>query len=100
MRYVFDWNPQKAQTNFQKHRGISFDRATTIFRDPHLLSIFDDEHSTDEDRWITLGLDSTGNLLTVIHTFDQTTPQLVNIRIISARKADPRETQEYQAGLL
>ncbi len=100
MRYVFDWNPQKAQTNIQKHRGISFERATTVFLDPNLLSIFDEEHSEDEDRWITLGLDSTGNLLVVIHTFNQTTPQLVNIRIISARKADQQETQQYQEGVL
>lgn len=100
MRYVFDWNPQKAQTNIQKHRGISFDRATTVFRDPNLLSIFDNEHSDNEDRWITLGLDSTSNLLVVIHTFNQSTPQLATIRIISARKADQQETQQYQKGLL
>ena len=99
LRYVFDWDPQKAKTNVQKHRGISFDRATTIFRDPNMVSIFDDDHSENEDRWITLGVDSTGTLLVVIHTFETTAPKITKIRIISARKADRSETQTYQEAL-
>ena len=100
MRYIFDWDPRKAQANIQKHRGISFERATTVFRDRNLLSIFDDEHSDNEDRWITLGVDSSGSLLIVIHTFDQPAPDLTVVRIISARKANQQETQQYQEDLL
>jgi uncharacterized protein len=99
LKQQYDKGFRKRQSNIQKHRGISFERAMTIFRDPNLLSIFDDEHSDDEDRWITLGLDSTGNLLVVIHTFNATTSQSVTIRIISARRADPQETRQYQEGL-
>ena len=95
MRYVFDWDPQKAKTNVQKHRGITFDRAATVFRDPKMVSIFDDDHSENEDRWITLGVDSTGTIPIVIHTFEETVPNITKIWIISARKADRQETQTY-----
>ena len=100
MRYVFDWDPQKAQINIQKHREMGFDRATSIFRDPHILSLFDEEHSRDEERWVSLGIDSTGVLLIVIHTFEQVTSELVDIRLISARKANAEEIQIYQEGSL
>jgi uncharacterized protein len=96
LRYIFDWDPQKAKINRQKHRGISFDRAATIFDDPEMISIFDEDHSEDEDRWITLGIDSTGSLLVVVHTFDAVAPTIARLRIISARKANQLETQTYQ----
>jgi uncharacterized DUF497 family protein len=54
MRYVFEWDIRKAKSNFHKHR-ISFERATTIFRDPNILSIPDDEHSESEERRLTMG---------------------------------------------
>jgi uncharacterized DUF497 family protein len=38
MRYYFEWDPQKAKINLQKHR-ISFERACTIFKDPHANKI-------------------------------------------------------------
>ena len=62
---------------------------------PNMVSIFDDDHSENKDRWITLGVDSTGTLLIVIHTFQETVPKITKIRIISARKADRQETQTY-----
>ena len=99
MRYVFDWDPQKARTNIQKHRGISFDRATSVFRDPNMMSIFDEEHSESEDRWITLGVDSVGTLLVVIHTFELTIPTVTEVRIISARRANQQEIQTYQEAI-
>jgi uncharacterized DUF497 family protein len=55
LRYNFDWDPSKAQQNIQKHT-VSFERAATVFRDPNQISIYDEAHSDDEDRWITLGL--------------------------------------------
>ncbi|MBF0230393.1 MAG: BrnT family toxin [Desulfamplus sp.] len=46
----------------QTTHKISFQRAATVFRDPYMVSIFDDEHSETEDRWITLGTDENGIL--------------------------------------
>ena len=55
MRYDFEWDPQKAKSNFRKH-GVSFEDAATVFKDPNALSIVDHEHSINEERWMTLGI--------------------------------------------
>ncbi len=82
MRYEFDWDPVKERKNVRKH-PISFRRAVTVFRDPGQLSIYDEEHSREEeDRWITLGFDSTGTLCVVVHTFEQVEEGLCRIRIV------------------
>ena len=65
--YQFEWDPIKAHQNARKH-GVTFERAATVLLDPQALSDFDEEHSQEEDRWITLGLDRTGTLLIVCHT--------------------------------
>jgi uncharacterized DUF497 family protein len=62
--------------------------------------LYDQEHSDYEDRWITIGLDETGILRVVIHTFEQTEEDSYLIRIISARKATFNEQQYYQGGKL
>jgi uncharacterized DUF497 family protein len=95
LRYSFDWDTRKARQNSQKH-GISFDRAANIFLDANAVSIYDLDHSEDEDRWVTLGLDSNGILLVVVHTFEQVNASLCNVRMISARKAISEEIQQYQ----
>ena len=94
MRYSFEWNIEKEKQNNLRHR-ISFSQATTVFRDPNQISIFDEDHSDDEDRWLTLGFDRNGILLVVVHTFEQTEDDM-NIRIISARKATRAEVKQYE----
>ena len=98
MRYDFDWDPRKAKANIRNHK-VSFERATTTFRDPHLLSIPDDEHSESEERWITMGLDESGSLLVLVHTFENILDDSARIRIISARKATKKETKNYEEGI-
>jgi hypothetical protein len=64
------------------------------------MSIFDDEHSEQEDRWITLGLDRAGVLPVVCHTFREEKEAgrgaRAKIRLISARRADRRESAQYR----
>ncbi len=98
MRYRFDWDPTKEKTNVSKHK-VTFRRAATVFRDPNQLSFYDQEHSRDEDRWITIGIDGSGVLRVIIHTFKQVTESLCEIRIISARKATIREARQYREGV-
>ena len=98
MRYDFEWDQKKARSNLRKHK-VSFERAATIFRDPNLLSIPDDEHSEFEERWITMGLDETGNLLVLSHRFESLSPEVSRIRIISARKGTRKETEQYEKGI-
>ncbi len=92
--YQFEWDPGKAHQNVRKHE-IAFERAVSIFQDPKALSLFDAAHSDQEERWITLGLDQTGALLVVSHTFQGTGKMSARIRIISARKAARHEMSQY-----
>lgn len=93
-QYQFEWDPAKARQNVKKH-GVSFERAATVFLDPQALSELD-EDSIEEDRWVTLGLDRTGVLLVVCHTYREETETNAHIRIISARKATKNETKLYE----
>jgi uncharacterized DUF497 family protein len=94
MRYEFDWNPAKARQNFKKH-GISFDRAARVFLDPFAISIFDERHSENEDRWVTIGAEANEVLLVVIHIFENIDADVSLVRIISARKATKAEMHQY-----
>ena len=94
-QYQFEWDPAKARQNTRKHR-ITFERGATVFLDPNALSLFDEQHSEDEERWITLGLDHTGALLIICHTYTEETDNSARVRLISARKATKSETKQYQ----
>ena len=94
MQYNFEWDPDKAQANRRKH-GVSFEEAAAVFRDPRMLSLYDDEHSNFKDRWITMGISANGRLLVVCHTFKEDTDHSATIRLISSRKATQSETEAY-----
>jgi uncharacterized DUF497 family protein len=94
-QYEFEWDPIKARQNLKKHH-VAFERAATILLDPEALSEFDEEESGDEDRWITLGLDRTGVLLVVCHTYREETEASARIRLISARKPTKNEAKQYE----
>jgi hypothetical protein len=95
-RYNFDWSPDKARRNRLKH-GVSFEQGAGVFLDPRALSLYDQEHSETEDRWITLGISATGTLLVVHHTFEEIDESTVTIRIVSCRKATKKEISHYGA---
>jgi hypothetical protein len=95
INYNFEWDPIKAKSNLDKH-GVNFEEAATVFRDPMALSIYDEEHSKEEDRWITIGISNTGRLLVVCHTFQKNDENNVAIRIFSGRKAIKKETKQYK----
>ena len=94
MQYNLEWDPDKARLNRKKH-GVSFEQGASVFRDPRALSLYDEEHSVTEDRWITLGIAATGMLLVVHHTFTEIDPSTVMIRIFSCRKATKNEISQY-----
>ncbi|HOO72295.1 MAG TPA: BrnT family toxin [Spirochaetota bacterium] len=94
LQYNFEWDIKKAKGNFRKH-GVNFENASTVIRDPHAITIYDDEHGDSEDRWITLGVADNGLLLVVHHTFKQVDKNTVSVRIISSRKATKKETRQY-----
>jgi uncharacterized protein len=89
---LFDWDKNKAASNFAKHT-VSFEKAATVFGDP-LSDTFDDpDHSADEQRFLIIGHSEDGKLLFVSHTDDGET-----IRIISARELTRGEREKYEQG--
>ncbi|QDZ40601.1 BrnT family toxin [Euhalothece natronophila Z-M001] len=88
----FEWNAEKAKVNLKKH-NVSFQEAGTVFNDPLSVTVPDPDHSIGESRYIIIGMSSLGQVLVVAHT-DRGT----NIRIISARKATPKERRFYEQG--
>jgi hypothetical protein len=94
MQYNFEWDPAKAKENLRKHQ-VSFERAAQVFLDPLMISVEDESHSEEEERWATLGRDKNSVVLVVIHTFREINADNCNIRLISARKATRREAKQY-----
>ena len=50
----FAWDENKARSNILKH-GVRFEDAATVFRDSLALTVYDELHSGDEERWLTVG---------------------------------------------
>lgn len=88
----FAWDPKKASANLRKHK-VSFEEASTAFRDPLSITGNDPDHSIAERRLISFGISSGGRLLVIAHADDGTT-----VRIISARLATRRERKLYEEG--
>ncbi len=86
----FEWNPNKAALNFEKH-GISFQEAATTFKDPLSVTFPDPDHSIGESRYIIIGISRFGQILVVAHTDRED-----KIRIITARKATRQERKFYE----
>jgi len=97
MNYNFEWDIDKAKSNITKHQ-ISFESATSIFRDANALSLSDEGHNEDEERWLTIGIDEVTRILFVVHTYISIDDKSCNIRIISARKATQKEQKTYYEG--
>lgn len=91
---TFEWDDAKAAANLKKHR-VSFEEAKSIFFDEFAVQFFDDEHSSDEERFLMLGMSSEAKLLIVCHCERDYSAA---IRIISARKATKRESAFYRGG--
>jgi uncharacterized DUF497 family protein len=91
----FDWDPTKAASNIAKH-GVAFEEAMTVFGDPLARSILDPDRGAGEERWITLGQTSTGNLFLVVHTWAEINPDRSAVRIISARRTTRKEARQYR----
>ena len=89
---AFDWDPHKAAANLRKHR-VSFEEAKSVFYDEFAVQFFDEDHSTDEERFILLGMSAGAKLLLVCHCERE---QETVVRIISARIATKRESAFYQ----
>ena len=84
-----EWDPGKARLNSRKH-GVSFADAVASLEDEEALTMRE-PYSVEEERWVTMGLDALGRVLVVIYTW-----RGESARLISARKATPRERRRYE----
>jgi len=88
----FEWDPQKTARNLAKH-GVPFEEAATAFGDPLGRVASDPRHSVDEERFVLLGFSRRQRLLAVMFA-----ERAQAIRVISARRATPRERRDYEQG--
>ena len=87
----FEWDPAKAQANLRKHK-VPFLMACEVFKDSSRLERLDVSSDYDEERWIVLGrVEQT--ILSVVFT-----QRGQRIRLISARRANRNEQQNYWTG--
>jgi hypothetical protein len=88
----FFWDSKKDAANLKKH-GVSFEEASTVFRDVLSVTGADLDHSAGERRFVTFGNSKQNRLLVVAHTEDGDI-----IRIISARLITRQERKIYEEG--
>ncbi|MET0754090.1 MAG: BrnT family toxin [Pyrinomonadaceae bacterium] len=88
----FDWDKEKAETNFKKH-SVSFEEAKTVWDDYFYIDLFDEKHSVEENRFLIVGESAESRLLIVSYTEREN-----SIRIISARELTPKERRDYEHG--
>jgi len=96
----FEWDEAKNLSNQRKH-GVSFQLASQVFRDPSRVLLMD-RVVDGEQRWNVLGFVSEASggilLMAVAHTIREELElgRIVEVvRIISARKASPKERRDY-----
>ena len=89
MGLTFEWDEAKDLSNQKKH-GVSFEEAKTVFNDARSITIADEQHSDEEDRYLDIGTSSRGRVIVVSYTEREP-----NIRIISCRKATKSERKSY-----
>jgi len=85
----YEWDPEKAESNRQKH-GVQFADAAISLEDPNAL-VVPDPDARDEERYVCLGADPLGRVIVTVYTYRDE-----KIRIISARSASPGERRRYE----
>ena len=93
METEFEWDPNKAESNLEKH-DVSFAEAATVFFDVFSITVPDPLHSDEENRFVITGLSHRQRHLVVVHS-----DRVGRIRIISARLAKPSERKNYESGI-
>lgn len=88
---AFVWDEEKARVNALAHGGVTFEQAAEVFFDPFFRLV--DASRNDEARDAVIGYDTAGRLLFVVHVEFEGD----YIRIISARKATPKERKDHDS---
>lgn len=92
INFVRNLGPDKAATNFKKHK-VHFSDAETVLFDPFAMTL-EEQHIANEKRFVTVGSDAAGRVVVVVYSY-----RTESVRLISARKAMPRERKHYEKGI-
>jgi uncharacterized DUF497 family protein len=87
-----EFDPKKDAANVKKH-NVSLSDGDGVLNDPLALTV-EDKTAEGEQRFVTIGMNVFGALMVVVHT-----PSGDDVRIISVRRADPKERRNYEEGL-
>jgi uncharacterized DUF497 family protein len=87
-----EFDPKKNEANIAKH-GVSLSEADGVLFDPLAITV-EDGSAEGEVRYVTIGMNSFGSLMVVVWTERET-----DVRLISARKAEPKERRSYEEGI-
>jgi uncharacterized DUF497 family protein len=90
MPLLFEWDEDKAESNWRKHK-VKFDEAQTVFLDDLSITVPDAQHSRAEVRFRIVGISNLKRLVVVSFT-----DRGERMRLISARKASRSETRDYE----
>ena len=84
-----EFDSKKKEANVAKH-GVSLSESDGVLLDPLGLTI-EDESAGGEVQYVTIGMNSLGSLMVVVWTERE-----ADVRLISARKAEPKERRSYE----
>jgi uncharacterized protein len=84
-----EFDPKKNKANVVKH-GVSLSEGDGVLLDPLAITV-EDSSAGGEVRYVTIGMNSFGSLMVVVWTDRET-----DVRLISARKAEPKERRSYE----
>ncbi len=93
----FSWDPSKAGINEQRHDGVSFNEAATVFQDAYFVVLTDDAHSYDEQRYWIIGESSQKRILLVVYTERGDCTHLISARPATRREVKVYEEEKYNA---
>ena len=92
MSVTSDFDPRKDAENLKKP-GVSLSEGDGVLNDRLAITV-EDESAEGEQRFVTIGMNVFGSLTVVVHT-----TRGDEVRIISVRKADPKERRAYEKGV-
>jgi len=87
-----EFDPRKNAVNIAKH-GTSLSEGDGVLLDPLAITV-EDESSDGEKRHVSIGMNSFGALMVVVWT-----ERGDDVRLISVRKAEPKERRSYEEGI-
>ena len=87
-----DFDPKKDAANVKKH-GVSLSEGDGVLNDPLALTV-EDDLAEGEQRFVTIGMNAFGSMMVVVPAHRGS-----GSRIISVRKADPKERRNYEKGV-